>query len=165
MSIKMVILIPFYYCLAETMKLTTKAQYGTRALLDLAIHSAGMPVRLKDIAKRQQIPLPYLGHIITPLVSAGIIRGMRGSRGGVTLARYPEEIRLSEIVQLLDGSFAIVERADNMQNNNSFELHVTQDVWHELNEVMNEFLDSITLLDLIERQKTKEQQEAALYSI
>jgi Rrf2 family protein len=124
-----------------------------------------MPVRLKDIAKRQQIPLPYLAHIITPLVSAGIIRGMRGSRGGVTLARYPEEIRLSEIVQLLDGSFAIVERADNMQNNNSFELYVTQDVWHELNEVMNEFLNSITLLDLIERQKTKEQQEAALYSI
>ena len=69
------------------MKLSTRGQYGTRALLDLALHRDEKPVPLKDIAQRQDIPLQYLEHLITPLIAGGIIWSTRGARGGVSLAR------------------------------------------------------------------------------
>ena len=86
------------------MRLSTKGRYGTRALLELALRQGEGPVPLRDIAQRQQISLPYLQHLITPLIAAGIVRSIRGARGGVLLARPPEEIRLSEIIQLLECS-------------------------------------------------------------
>ena len=72
------------------MKLSTRSRYGTRALLDLALNGGGGPAQLKDIARRQDISLHYLEHIITPLVGAGIIRSWRGVGGGLRLARKPE---------------------------------------------------------------------------
>ncbi|MFQ5996867.1 MAG: RrF2 family transcriptional regulator [Dehalococcoidales bacterium] len=147
------------------MKLSTRAQYGTRALLDLALHSKGKPVQMKDIAKRQQIPLPYLGHLITPLVGAGIIRSLRGGRGGISLAKPPEEIKLSEVIQLLEGSIALVECINDPNYCPRFELCVTRDIWGELQKAMDEVLQSTTLQDLIERQKRKEQLEAVMYNI
>ena len=91
------------------MKLSTKGQYGTRALLDLALRETAEPVPLKDIAQRQQIPLQYLEHLITPLITAGILRSIRGAKGGILLAKPPEEIRLSEVIQNLEGPIAPTE--------------------------------------------------------
>lgn len=70
------------------MKLSTKGRYGTRALLELALHYREGPVPLKEIAQSQQISLQYLEHLITPLVSGGIIRSTPGARGGVFGAFY-----------------------------------------------------------------------------
>ena len=95
------------------MKLSTRGRYGTRALLDLALHRDNEPVLLKDIAQRQDIPLPYLEHLISPLVSAGIVRSTRGPRGGISLAKAPEDVKLSEIVRLLEGPIAPVECIEN----------------------------------------------------
>ena len=78
-------------------------------LLDLALHRDEQPVLLKDIARRQQISLSYLEHLITPLIAGDIVRSTRGPRGGVSLAKPPEEIRLGEVIQLLEGSIAPVE--------------------------------------------------------
>ncbi len=147
------------------MKLSTRAQYGTRALLDIAIHSQGKLVQMKDVARRQQIPLPYLGHLITPLVGAGIIRSKRGGRGGISIARPLEEIRLSEVIQLLEGSMALVECVNDPEYCPRFELCVTRDIWGELKRAMDEVLESTTLQDLVERQKSKEPQEAVMYNI
>ncbi|MDD4874685.1 MAG: Rrf2 family transcriptional regulator, partial [Dehalococcoidales bacterium] len=86
------------------MKLSTRARYGSRALLDVALHGEGSPMFLRDIAQREQISLQYLEHLVTPLIAAGILRSQRGAKGGVMLARPASEIKLSEIVNILEGT-------------------------------------------------------------
>ena len=147
------------------MKLSTRGRYATRALLDLSLHQGEEPVLLKDIAQRQQISLPYLEHLITPLIAGGIIRSTRGARGGVSLAQPPEKIRLSEVIQLLEGSIAPVECVNNPGICSRSGLCVTRDIWGELKRAMAEILESTTLQDLVDRQKRKEQPEAPMYYI
>jgi Rrf2 family cysteine metabolism transcriptional repressor len=145
------------------MKLSTRGRYGTRALLELALHQGEGPVSLKDIARRQQISVQYLEHLITPLIAGGIVRSTRGARGGVSLTRSPEQIKLSEVVQLLEGSTAPVECVSNPEACSRSGSCVTRDIWSELKRVMDGVLDSITLQDLVERQKQKEQSEVMYY--
>ena len=147
------------------MKLSTKGQYGTRALLELALHQWEEPVSLRDIARRQQIPLPYLEHLITPLIAGGIVRSTKGSKGGISLVKHPKEIKLSEIIQLLEGSIAPVECVGNPKVCNRSEFCVTRDVWSELKKAIIGVLESTTLQDLVERHKKKEQPELAMYHI
>ena len=147
------------------MKLSTRARYGTRALLDLALHSGEGAVPLKDIARRQQISLPYLEHLITPLVAAGIVKSTRGARGGVLLLRAPAEIKLSEVLQLLEGSIAPVDCINNPKICPRSDLCVTRDIWGDMKKVMDEVLESTTLQDLVERQKRKARPKEAMYDI
>ena len=147
------------------MKLSTRGRYGTRMLLDLALHQGGGPVPLKDIAKREEISLLYLEHLITPLVAAGMIRSTRGARGGVCLARSPEEIKLSEVVGLLEGSIALVDCVNDPKACPRSELCVTRDIWVELKEAMDGVLESKTLHDLVEMQKKKEKIGMVMYDI
>jgi len=147
------------------MKLSVRGQYGTRALLDLALHGGQGPVLLKDIAQRQQISLSYLEHVITPLIAGGIVRSTRGPRGGISLAKPPLEIRLDEVIQILEGSMAPVECVSNPEICERSEFCVTRDVWDELKKAMDGVLESITLQDLVERQKRKERSEEIMYHI
>ena len=147
------------------MKLSTRGQYATRALLDLALHQGEEPVLLKDIAHRQQISLRYLEQIITPLVATGLLLSTRGPKGGVSLAKSPEEIKLSEVIQLLEGSIAPVECVNNPKYCSRSDSCVTRDVWDELKQAMNRVLESATLQNLVERQKRKELSEEAMYYI
>ena len=147
------------------MKLSTRGQYGTRALLELSIRYGEGPVPLKDIAQRQQIPLQYLEHLITPLIAAGIVRSIRGARGGVLLAKAPAEIKLSEVIQLLEGSIAPVACVSDPKYCSRSDFCVTRDVWGELKKVMDGVLESTTLQDLVERHKKKEQPEEGIYHI
>ena len=139
------------------MKLSTRGQYGTRALIELALHREEEPVLLKDIAQSQQISLPYLQHLIAPLIAGGIVRSTRGAKGGISLVKPPEQIKLSEVIQLLEGSTAPVECVDNPKICRRAESCVSRDIWSELKKVTDEVLESITLQDLVERQKGKEQ--------
>jgi len=147
------------------MKLSTRARYGTRALLDLGLHQREAPVLLKDIAQRQQISLKYLEHLITPLIAGGLVRSTRGARGGVSLAKPPEQVKLSEVIYLLEGSIAPVDCINNPRVCSRSELCVTRDIWGELKKAMNGVLESTTLQDLVERQRRKEQPEEAMYHI
>ncbi len=145
------------------MKLSTRGRYATRALLELALRPGDNPATLKDIAQRQQISIRYLEHLITPLVAAGIVRSMRGPKGGIALARSPQEIRLSEVIQLLEGSTAPVECLDNPGVCDRSATCVTRDVWGELRKAMDNVLGSTTIADLVERQKLKEQPQSMMY--
>jgi len=147
------------------MKLSTRGRYGTRVLLDLALHEGKGAMPLKDIAKRQQISLPYLEHLITPLVAAGIVRSTRGARGGVWLAKLPQEIKLSEVIGLFEGSIALVECVTDPKTCPRSGFCATRDVWSELKKVMDGVLESVTLQDLVERQKAKERPTEAMYYI
>jgi Rrf2 family cysteine metabolism transcriptional repressor len=146
------------------MKLSTRGQYGARALLDIALHYDGNPVLLKDIAKRQAISAQYLEHLVSPLIKAGIVRSTRGARGGVTLAKPPKEIRLSQVIQILEGSTAPVECVDDPKVCPRSDFCVTRDVWKEMKRAMIQVLESTTLQDLVERQKEKEK-PAEMYHI
>ena len=147
------------------MKLSTRGRYGTRALLDLALHQGEEPVLLKDIAEREQISVRYLEHSITPLIAGGIVRTTRGAKGGVSLAKPPEEIKLSEVIQLLEGSIAPVECVNSPGICSRSKSCVTRDIWDELKQAMDGILRATTLQDLVERQRRKEQPEEAMYYI
>ena len=92
------------------MKLSTRGRYGTRAMLDLAVNAkANSAVTLKEIAQRQDISLTYLEHLVGPLIDAGLIRSIRGSKGGITLAKSARDITIKDIVGVLEGPTAPVE--------------------------------------------------------
>jgi Rrf2 family transcriptional regulator, cysteine metabolism repressor len=147
------------------MKITTRTQYGTRILLDLAIHQSEKPISLKDIARRQNIPQPYLAHLISPLITADMARRTRGLKGGVSLSRPPQSIIMSEVIQIFEGSLAPVECIDFPKLCPRFETCVTRDVWEEMKIALNKVLESITLQNLVERQKVKEAPEETMYYI
>ena len=149
----------------KTVKLSTRGRYATRALLDLALHQGEGPSQLKDIARRQQISLRYLEHLITPLIAVGIVRSTRGPKGGVSLAKPPGEIKLSEVIPLLEGSIAPSACVDNPGICSRSDYCVTRDVWGELKRAMDGVLKSTTVQDLVERQEKKEQPEKAMYYV
>ncbi len=147
------------------MKLSTKGLYGTRALLDVALHNDGRRIPLRDIAKRQDISVQYLGHLVSPLVKAGVLRAVRGAGGGITLAKSPEEIKLSQVIQILEGSMAPVQCVDDPRACSRSDSCVTRDLWDEIKKAIGQVLESTTLQDLVERQKAKEKPPAPVYYI
>ena len=131
------------------MKLSTRTRYGMRALLDIAQHSGGAPVRLREIAGRQEVSLSYLEHIIGPLIAGRIMRSTRGAGGGVSLLREPNRILLSEIVSLLEGPLAAVDcvlHPDLCHRSGSC---ATRGLWMEMADAMDSVLGSRTLADLM----------------
>jgi Rrf2 family protein len=133
--------------------------------LDLAIYGGKGPVLLKDIAKRQQISLTYLEHLVTPLIAAGILKSTRGPKGGVWLVKSPQEIKLNEVIQLFENSTAPVECVNNPEICSRSDFCVTRDIWGELQKAMDVVLESTTLLDLVERQKEKGLSGKGMYHI
>jgi Rrf2 family protein len=138
------------------MKLSTRGRYATRALLDLARHQKTGPIPLKDIARRQEISLNYLEHLVTPLITAGIVKSSRGPAGGVQLLKPPHQIKLSEVIRLVEGSIVPVECVVNLKVCSRSELCVTREIWAELERAISAVLESTTLQDLVERQEQKE---------
>ncbi|HIE17732.1 MAG TPA: Rrf2 family transcriptional regulator [Dehalococcoidia bacterium] len=147
------------------MRLSTRARYGTRLLLELALQRGQQPIQLKDVAHNQQVSLLYLEHLIKPLIAAGIVKSRRGARGGIWLTRSPHEIKLGEIIRLLEGSTTPVDCVDIPESCPRSSSCVTRDVWSELKQAMNGVLDSITLQDLVERHKSKTAPSETVYQI
>jgi Rrf2 family protein len=147
------------------MKLSTRGRYGTRAMLDVALHGAEGPVHLKDIAERQQVSKKYLEHLVSRLEAAGLLRGVRGAGGGVSLTRPPSEIKLSEILLTLEGPTALVECVDNPDWCQRSGSCATREIWMQMGQLMSDFLGSKTLEDLCHLQREKEQAAPGMYHI
>lgn len=147
------------------MKISTRGQYGARALVDLAIHYGEGSVLLKDVARRQGISMRYLQHLLTPLINAGIVKSVRGAHGGVALGRAPEDINLGEVIELLEGSIAPVDCVDDPGSCARTAGCVTRDVWIDLKKAIGDVLDSTTLKHLAERQKEKQRALEPMYYI
>ena len=145
------------------MKLSTRTRYGTRALLELALRETEgeSPVFLKDIAKSQELSLPYLEHLIAPLVSGGIIRSTKGPKGGIALTKRPEDINMKEIAYLLEGSLAPVDCVDCAETCDRSTLCVTREIWGQMKDAMDNVLECTTLKNLVENQKKKQITPAA----
>jgi len=147
------------------MKISTRGRYGTRLLLDLASREENGPIPLKDIARRQHISLSYIEQLVTPLIAAGLVKSTRGARGGIRLAKSPQEINLSDVVGLLEGSISPVDCLDDPEACTRSNICATRDVWGEMKDAMDGVLKSVTIHDLVERQKSKQQTAEAMYHI
>lgn len=147
------------------MRFSTKGRYGVRAMLDIALNSAEGPVLMRDIAARQGISAQYLEHLISPLIKAGLMRSMRGARGGLFLAKQPEDIILSEVIEILEGSLAPVECVDNPRVCERSSSCVTRDLWQDMKNAALGVLSSVTLRDLMERHQKKVHLNPDVYSI
>ena len=141
------------------MQLSTKGRYAARALLDLALHYGEGPVRVKDISRRQELSDRYLEQILSLLKAAGFVRVVRGPRGGFTLARPPEEIRLIDIVAVVEGSTAPVDCVDEPDICDRSSACATRptifarEVWADVKSAIDGVLGSITLQSLADRQR------------
>ena len=147
------------------MKLSTRTRYGTRALLEMALHWDEGPILMRDIAQRQDVSLPYLEQLIGPLVAGGIVRSTRGAKGGVELARPPQEVKLSEVIGILEGSLAPADCLKDPSVCDRSQSCVTRDIWHEMGQAMNSVLEANTLQDLVERNSMKASTKEAMYHI
>ena len=137
------------------MKLSTRGRYAARALLDLALVEGNGPTSLKDIAARQDVSPKYLDQILSQLRNAGIVRAMRGSKGGFSLAVDPKDLRLLDIISVMEGQTAIVDCVAESDICDRSATCVTRDVWAEVSEAIDGVLGGITLADLVTRFRKK----------
>jgi Rrf2 family iron-sulfur cluster assembly transcriptional regulator len=137
------------------MKLSTRSRYGTRLMLDMAQHYHDGPIHLAHVARRQGISVKYLEQIIIPLKKANYIQSVRGPKGGHTLAKPPEEITVGEIVALLEDSASLAVCSDNPTVCERSSACATRYIWQEAAQAMFDKLQSITLADLLSRDKVK----------
>jgi Rrf2 family protein len=131
------------------MRLSIKGDYGVRALLDLAERAGQGPVQSEAIAKRQAISEAYLDQLLTQLRRAGLVRSVRGPRGGHELARPPEQITLDEVLAALEGDYLDIlpdPEADLPS------VKVQREVWQRVREGAQTILNATTLRALLERQ-------------
>jgi Rrf2 family protein len=147
------------------MKLSTKVRYGTRAMLDLAVHYGNGPVLLKDIAKRQEVSLKYLDQIFSSLRAVGLVKSLRGAKGGFVLNIAPSKITVNQIVEALEGPLELVECVNNKDFCHRVNACVMHDIWYELGKAMEVMLKTTTLEDLIIREKKKKKTSGSMYYI
>ena len=133
------------------MKVSTRVEYGMLALADIALYSeSGSSVSTPEIAEREDISQKYLEQILTHLKQAGLIRAQKGLRGGYTLARSADRIKLSEILNALDNS--ILEETDpaGQTDGRSLRGAVNDCVWSGLNRSITAFAECRTLSDIVQ---------------
>jgi Rrf2 family iron-sulfur cluster assembly transcriptional regulator len=130
-------------------KLTSKGRYAVTAMLDLAFHSKAGPVTLAQISRRQDISLSYLEQLFTRLRKQQLVSSTRGPGGGYSLARPAGEIAVSEVVAAVD------EAVDTTRCSGAINCHdgqqcLTHELWDELSHQIFEFLNDISLQDLMD---------------
>lgn len=136
------------------MKISTKGRYALRLMLDIGLNCKEAPVRIKDVAARQEISVKYLEQIVSVLVKAGYLKSIRGPQGGYRLMKEPKEYTLGMILRLTEGSLAPVECLEGEVNScNRSEACVTLRFWKELNQAIENVVDKYTLEDLMDWQR------------
>ena len=130
------------------MKISTNGRYALRVIIDLAVNDKGDYVSLKDISNRQEVSLKYLEQIMAMLNKAGYVKSTRGNNGGYRLAKLPEEYKVGDILRKTEGDLAPIacvngEECGKRENCKTFKF------WQGLDNVINEYVDSKTLADLI----------------
>ncbi|MGQ9556112.1 MAG: RrF2 family transcriptional regulator [Anaerolineae bacterium] len=147
------------------MKLTTKMRYGTRVMLELALHYERGPMSLSEIAEREQLSEKYIESLASILRSAGLLQSTRGAQGGYRLARPPEQITLRDIFEVLEGSEPFVPCTADPSACQRGDWCVTQEVWAKMYHASIRILEATTLADLVTRSWEKQGQAAVMYNI
>ncbi len=132
------------------LRLSTKGQYGVRAMYEIARGYPERPVNIKEISERQDVSIHYLEQILNKLRRAGLIRSVKGPGGGYLLAKMPEEISISDILLELEGPLAITSCLNPEEGCVRVEICVTHLLWKALGRQIEDFLNTVTLGDLLQ---------------
>lgn len=137
------------------MKLSSRTRYGIRAILELAENMGKGPLQIKVIAQRQDISVKYLEQLMAVLRSAGFIRSIRGSKGGYVLAKAPNQIRLNDVFNCLEGPVVTAECVEDENYCAKAADCVARQLWVQVQDAVKNVLQSITLQDLVDRAKAE----------
>lgn len=142
------------------MKISTKGRYGIIALIDLVINSEYGSVTLKAISERQNISERYLEQVFSLLRKSGLIVGKKGAQGGYTLSKNPSEITIGEVLRSLEGELLLIDVKEG--ESSDVEEFINRTVWSEINKKINDYFESITLEEIVNKYR-KEEQEIVYY--
>ena len=145
------------------MKLSSRTRYGMRAVLELSMEYGKKPMQIKTIADREDISNKYLEQLIAMLKAAGLVRSIRGPRGGYVLARPPQEITLKEVFLTLEGPMVPADCLQHPDFCPRCTDCATREIWHELQDSITRVLESYTLADLVD--KSVRSKKASSYNI
>ncbi len=135
------------------MKLSSRSRYGFRAILELAVEYGNGPLQIKTIAKREDISNKYLEQLVAMLKASGLVRSIRGPKGGYELTRPPGDVKLSEVFTTLEGPVVTVECLEHPEFCPRCTECVTRDVWAKMQSAIMGVLESMTLQDLVDKTK------------
>ncbi|MCR4756788.1 MAG: RrF2 family transcriptional regulator [Butyrivibrio sp.] len=135
------------------MKISTKGRYALRVMMDVALHDNGDYISLKDISARQDITIKYLEQIVSSLSKSGYLISMRGNNGGYRLAMNPKDCNIGEMLRAIEGNLNPVEcvAGDTGIGCPMSNSCTTLPFWKGLDEVVNNYINSYTLQDLIDQ--------------
>lgn len=137
------------------MRLSTRGYYGLKAMYDLARHYGQGPISLKSVAERQNISGQYLEQLIGALRKGGLVNSVRGAQGGYILARPPSEIRVGDIIRILEGPIAPIQCVSEvkMPECERADCCITRTVWQKVRDSITQVIDTISLADMCEEEK------------
>ena len=135
------------------MKISTKGRYGLRILFDIAINANGTPRMLKDIAASQNISEKYISRLVIDLREAGLVKSVRGSKGGYMLAKFPEEITLLQVVEIMEGHVNIVDCVMSPSVCDQVKVCTVRKVWTAFNDKIRAALGEVTLKDIVDQDR------------
>lgn len=142
------------------MRLTTKGRFAVTAMIDLALRQQNGPVTLAGISQRQKISLSYLEQLFGKLRRHALVQSTRGPGGGYTLARPMSDVSVADIIYAVDEPLDATQ-CGGKENCDNDQRCMTHDLWASLNRVMVDYLDSVNLQDLVEKQRSRMAQQGS----
>lgn len=144
------------------MKISAKSRYALHLMLALAMQERGVNLSVKTVAESQGISEKYLEQIIPLLVRGGLVRSVRGAKGGYHLTRDPEDCTVGAILRTVEGSIAPVSCLDDEVNQCArCKECVTLDLWAQVDQAISNVVDHVTLADLVDKQRRIDARRAA----
>lgn len=143
------------------MKMSTKGRYSVTAMYELALHYGEGPISLKSVAQSQGLSENYLEQLMVPLRRAELVQSTRGAQGGYMLGKSPAEITIGSIITAVEGPIAVVDcllaEAESAEQKCAKACGcVTRDIWERVCDSISQVLESITLQDLLDNDKSKQ---------
>ena len=142
-------------------RLSTKGRYGTRLMLNLAhnYNNGNEAIILKNVSDEENISIRYLEQIIIPLKINKLVKSIRGAGGGYILARHPSQIKLSDILDSLEGTMCLVECVEDDDYCKRTDECATHEVWKEASLMLKDYFESMTLQDLAAQENKKKKKK------
>ena len=134
-------------------------------MLELASHYGEGPIELKEIAKKENISLKYLEQVINPLRTDGLVKAVRGAKGGYSLAKPPSEICLYDVIEILEGPLDLLDCLGDPKACQKVPSCVTREIWKKVSDAISQIFYSVTLEDMVNRKKEKEKNNSPMYQI
>ena len=149
------------------MRISTKGDYATRAMQDLALHYDLGPIQIEEIARRQHLPVRYLEQILLNLKRAGFLESKRGVSGGYYLAKHPREITMGAIIRAMEGPIIPIFCVGSGKREVCVEEpHCSlRDIWADVRDAVVKIVDQTTLEDLCRQIKVKRERQGLTYQI